>query len=106
MVLRVTAPYRSYGLYETAICGILAHCSGWATAARECVEAAGDIPVISFGARHVHPAVAGVMDYSAVIGGCAGCSSCLGARLAGIQPSGSIPTPGAGHGDTVKALCL
>ncbi len=91
VILRITAPYQSYGLYETAICGILAHCSGWATAARECVDAAGDIPVTSFGARHVHPSVAGIMDYSAVIGGCLGCSSIAGARLANIEPSGTIP---------------
>ena len=91
VVLRITAPYQSYGLYETAICGILAHCSGWATAARECVEAADDIPVISFGARHVHPFVAGIMDYSAVIGGCQSCSSIAGARLADVEPSGTIP---------------
>ena len=104
VVLRITAPYQSYGLYETAIDGILSHCSGWATAARECVEAAQGIRVISFGARHVHPSVAGIMDYSAIIGGCAGCSSVAGAKLAGIEPSGTIP-----HslilimGDTVKA---
>ena len=104
VVLRITAPYQSYGLYETAIDGILAHCSGWATAARECVEAAKGIPVISFGVRGVHPSVVGVMDYSAIIGGCAGCSSIAGAKLAGIEPSGTIP-----HaliivmGDTVKA---
>lgn len=91
VVLRITAPYQSYGLYETAICGTLAHCSGWATAARECVENAGDIPVISFGARHVHPSVAGIMDYSSIIGGCQGCSSIIGARLAGLEPSGTIP---------------
>jgi nicotinamidase-related amidase len=59
VVLRITAPYQTYGIYETSIIGILAHGSGWATAARECFEAAGDIPIISFGARHVHPAVAG-----------------------------------------------
>jgi len=104
VVLRITAPYQSYGLYETAIDGILAHCSGWATAARECAEAAQGIPVISFGVRHVHPSVVGVMDYSAMIGGCAGCSSITGANLADIKPSGTIP-----HalilimGDTVKA---
>ena len=104
VVLRIRAPYQSYGLYETAIIGILAHCSGWATAARECVTAARGIPVISFGARHVHPSVAGVMDYAAVVGGCVGCSSVAGARLAGIKPSGTMP-----HaliivmGDTVKA---
>ena len=104
VVIRITAPYQSYGLSETAICGILAHCSGWATAARECVEAAREIPVISFGARHVHPSVAGVMDYSAIIGGCVGCSSVAGGKLTGIEASGTMP-----HalilimGDTVKA---
>ena len=104
VVLRITAPYQSYGLYETAIDGILAHCSGWATAARECVEAARGIPITSFGVRHVHPSVVGVMDYSAIIGGCAGCSSIAGAELADIKPSGTMP-----HalilimGDTVKA---
>jgi nicotinate phosphoribosyltransferase len=104
VVLRITAPYQSYGLYETAIGGILAHCSGWATAARDCVEAAQGIPVISFGARHVYPSVAGIMDYSAIIGGCAGCSSVAGARLTGTEPAGTMP-----HaliivmGDTVKA---
>jgi len=104
VILRIKAPYQSYGLYETALCGMLAHGSGWATAARECVEAAGGIPVISFGARHVHPNVAGVMDYAAVTGGCKACSSILGAEMTGTLPSGTMP-----HslilimGDTVKA---
>jgi nicotinate phosphoribosyltransferase len=107
VVLRITAPYQSYGVYETAIVGMLAQSSGWATAARECVDAAGKIPLISFGARHVHPAVAGVMDYAAVVGGCQGCSSIAGARLAGVEASGTMP-----HaliivvGDTVKATML
>jgi nicotinate phosphoribosyltransferase len=107
VVLRITAPYQSYGVYETAIIGILAHASGWATAARECMQAAGGIPLISFGARHVHPSVTGVMDYAAVVGGCTGCSSINGARLAGVEPSGTMP-----HalilvvGDTVKATML
>jgi nicotinate phosphoribosyltransferase len=104
VVLRITAPYQSYGLYETSLCGILSHCSGWATAAREVVTAARGIPIISFGARHVHPLVAGILDYSAIVGGCAGCSSVAGARLTGVEPSGTMP-----HsliivmGDTVKA---
>jgi nicotinate phosphoribosyltransferase len=104
VVLRITAPYQSYGLYETAIDGILAQCSGWATAARECVEAAWGTPITSFGARHVHPSVAGVMEYAAIIGGCVSCSSVAGARLAGVEPRGTMP-----HaliiimGDTVKA---
>jgi nicotinate phosphoribosyltransferase len=91
VVLRITAPYQSYGLYETSILGILAHCSGWATAARECVDAAQGIPIISFGGRHIHPMVAGVMDYAAVVGGCTGCSSIAGAKLIGIEPAGTMP---------------
>ncbi len=91
VVLRIKAPYQSYGTYETAYLGILAHCSGWVTAARECVNAAQGIPVISFGARHVHPSVVGVMEYSAIVGGCTGCASTSGAKLAGIQPTGTIP---------------
>jgi nicotinate phosphoribosyltransferase len=104
VVLRITAPYRSFVLYETAYLGTLAHESGWATAARACVQAAGDIPVISFGARHVHPSVAPHMEYAAIVGGCVGCATSAGADLAGIEPSGTIP-----HalclvmGDTVKA---
>ncbi len=105
VVLRITAPYQSYGLYETAICGLLAQSSGWATAARECTDVAGGVPIISFGARHVHPSVAGVMEYASIVGGCAGCSSIVGAKLAGVEPTGTMP-----HaliivmGDTVKAI--
>ncbi len=91
VVLRITAPYQSYGLYETAIDGILAHCSGWATAARDCAEAAQGIPLVSFGARHVHPSVAGVMEYAAIVGGCVSCASVVGAKLAGVEPTGTIP---------------
>jgi len=91
VVLRVTAPYPSFAIYETALLGMLAHESGWATAARACVEAAGDIPVISFGARHVHPDVSARMEYAAIVGGCIGCATSAGAALAGIQPSGTLP---------------
>ena len=105
VVLRIRAPYCSYGEFETPLLGILSHCSGWATAARECVEAAEEVAVISFGARHVHPMVSGRMDYSAVVGGCQGCASIDGASIAGLPPSGTIP-----HalimimGDTVRAV--
>ena len=104
VVLRIRARYRIVGLYETAILGMLAQSTGWATAARECVQAADDIPVISFGARHVHPDVTDVLDYAAIVGGCVGASTPAGARLAGLNPTGTMP-----HslvlifGDTVEA---
>ena len=104
IVLRIRARYRRFGLYETAVLGMLAQSTGWATAARECVDAAAPEPVISFGARHVHPDITDVLDYAAIIGGCVGASTPAGARLAGLNPTGTMP-----HslvlifGDTVRA---
>ncbi|MCL5117127.1 MAG: nicotinate phosphoribosyltransferase [Firmicutes bacterium] len=91
VVMRIHGRYGDFGLYETAILGILASSSGWATRAREVVEIAAPIPVFSFGARHVHPAVASVMDRAALVGGAQGASSILGARQAGEVPSGTMP---------------
>ena len=103
--LRIKAPYGSLGLYETSISGILGSCTGWATAARECVDAAAGAPVVALGARHVHPNVVPNLDYSAVIGGCVSCSNPLGAKLAGVTPSGNMPHAlNLVMGDTVKAL--
>ena len=104
-VLRVRAPYSRFGVYETALLGMLSSCSGWATAAQEIVRAAAGKRVISYGARHVHPLIGPVMEYAAIVGGCAGCATPLGAELAGLKaPSGTMP-----HamilvfGDTVRA---
>jgi nicotinate phosphoribosyltransferase len=104
VVLRIRARYRSFALYETAFLGMLSQSTGWATAARECVDAAAPAPVISFGARHVHPRVTDVLDYASIVGGCVGASTPAGARLAGLAPTGTMP-----HslvlifGDTVEA---
>ncbi len=104
IVLRITARYRRFGLYETAFLGMLAQSTGWATAARQCVDVAAPEPVISFGARHIHPDITDVLDYAAIVGGCVGASTPAGARLAGLAPTGTMP-----HslvlifGDTVKA---
>ena len=105
VVLRIHARYSAFGLYETAFLGILASQSGWATAARQIVDAANPVPVISFGARHVHPNVAAQFEYAAIVGGCVTCATPAGARLAGKNPSGTMP-----HamilifGDTVRAV--
>jgi len=90
VVLRIKAPYSSFGLYETAICGILSQCSGWATASRKCVKAADGTPVISNNSNRVHPNVAGIMDYSAIIGGCVSGTTNLGAKLSGTNAVGII----------------
>ena len=91
VVMRISGPYGVFGVYETAVLGMLASSSGWATAARECKEAAGDKKVFCFGARHVHPSVAPVMERAALIGGADGCSCVLGAKLMNKQPAGTVP---------------
>jgi nicotinate phosphoribosyltransferase len=91
VALRLTGRYRAFGLYETALLGILAQSTGWATAARACVDAAAPIPVYSFGARHVHPRVAPILDYAAIVGGCVSGSTPAGAGLAGRSPAGTMP---------------
>ena len=104
IVMRIEGPYARFGMFETVVLGMLAHPSGWATAARQVVEAAGTVPVYVFGARHVHPAVAPVMERAALIGGVRGAACILGAKLAGQEPVGTMP-----HalilivGDTVQA---
>ncbi|HUX86697.1 MAG TPA: nicotinate phosphoribosyltransferase [Chloroflexota bacterium] len=91
VVLRLTGRYLAFGIYETALLGMLSQSTGWATAARVCVEAAGSIPVYSFGARHVHPRVAPILDYAAIVGGCVSGSTPAGSHLAGREPAGTMP---------------
>ncbi|MDI3269196.1 MAG: nicotinate phosphoribosyltransferase [Bacillota bacterium] len=104
VVMRLVGPYEAFGIHETALLGILASSSAWMTAARQVKEAAGEAPVICFGSRHIHPAVAPVMERAALLAGLDGASNILGAKLFGMEPSGTIP-----HafilivGDTVEA---
>ena len=108
VVCRIHGPYGAFGMYETVILGFLASSSGWATASRECVRAANGKPVLCFGARHVHPAVAPVRERVALVaGGCAGASCILGAKLAGAEPQGTIPHAAVLIvGDTVTTAIL
>lgn len=104
VVMRITGKYCDFGIFETALLGIFSSSSGWATRAAECKEAAQDKLLLCFGARHIHPAVAPVMERAAIIGGCDGASCILGAKLLGKEPSGTIPHAAVLiFGDTVKA---
>lgn len=103
-IMRIKGKYSEFGFLETTFLGMLASSSGWATAAKNVKEAAGDSPMACFGARHLHPAVAPVMERAALLGGADSASCILGAKLAGKEPSGTAP-----HalfliaGDTVEA---
>jgi nicotinate phosphoribosyltransferase len=90
-IMRIHGKYAEFGVYETCLLGILASSCAWATAAHELRLAVGAKPFICFGARHVHPAVAPVMERAAIVGGADGASCILGAKLAGQEPKGTVP---------------
>lgn len=106
-VMRVEAEYSEFAIYETPLLGVLCQASGVATKAARCKKAAGDRPVISFGARRMHPAIAPMIDRAAFIGGCDGVAVVKSAELLGEHPVGTMP-----HalilviGDMVDALKL
>ena len=61
-VLEISGPYLSFCTLETELLGVLCDPTGVATKAARVVQAAAGRPVISFGARRVHPAVAPVLE--------------------------------------------
>lgn len=89
-VLEVTGPYRTFGVLETALLGLLCQASGVATVAARCKQAAGERPVYSFGARRMHPAIAPMIERAAYLGGCDGVASVAGAELVGLGPVGTM----------------
>ncbi len=104
-VMRIEGPYSEFGIFETVVLGCLSSASGWATAARDCRQACGDKPFVCFGSRHVHPAVAPVMERAAVIGGANNASCILGAKLMGKEPTGTVPHAAfIIAGDTLKVV--
>lgn len=103
-VLEIEGMYTEFAALETSMLGLICQASGVATKAARCKKAAHGRPVISFGARRIHPAIAPMIERSAFIGGCDGVSVVYSAELIGEEPSGTMP-----HslillmGDTVKA---
>lgn len=90
-VLTLTGPYASFAEHETAILGFLCQASGIATGAARCRIAAGERPVISFGARRMHPSVTPMIERSAYLGGCDSVAVELAARRIGIPATGTLP---------------
>ncbi len=91
VVMRISGKYTDFSIFETALLGILASSTGWATAADQVAQVVDGKPFFCFGARHVHPAVAPVMERAAIIGGASGASCILGAKLLNLEPVGTVP---------------
>lgn len=89
-VFSVTGRYLDFGVFETAMLGLVCQASGIATNAARCKSAAGDRLVISFGARRMHPAIAPMIERNAFIGGCDGVAVVESAERIGEKPSGTM----------------
>jgi nicotinate phosphoribosyltransferase len=90
-VMRIKGKYRDFARFETSLLGLLSHASGIATAALEATTAAEEKDVLSFGARHVHPSLAGVVERNALIGGADGFSHVAAGDMIYREPSGTMP---------------
>jgi nicotinate phosphoribosyltransferase len=88
-VLRISGKYRDFCRYETAILGFLCHASGIASSAAHITVAAQGHPVYSFGSRRQHPAIAGMIERAAWIGGVVGVSNTCAPE--GMPVVGTMP---------------
>jgi nicotinate phosphoribosyltransferase len=90
-VMRIAGNYLDFARYETALLGFLSHASGVATAALDVRTAAPDSLVLSFGARHVHPSIAAMVERSALVAGLDGFSHVAAGDVLGREASGTMP---------------
>ncbi len=90
-VLTLSGPYGAFAEHETAILGLLCQASGVATGAARCRLAAGEKPVISFGARRMHPAVTPMIERAAYLGGCDMVAVDLAVERLGVPATGTTP---------------
>jgi nicotinate phosphoribosyltransferase len=92
-LLSVVGKYCDFVSIETAAVGLLCQASGVATSAARVKLATKGRTVFAFGIRRMHPAIAPMLDRSAYIGGFDGVSGVAGAKLLGIEPTGTMPHP-------------
>lgn len=90
-VLAIEGTYYDFCEYETPLLGFLCQESAVASRAAYVKVAAKEKPVIAFGIRRMHPALAPAIDRAAYIGGLDGVSSIIGGEVCGIAPTGTMP---------------
>jgi nicotinate phosphoribosyltransferase len=90
-VMEIEGRYQDFCVYETAILGLICQASGIATKSARFKRLAGDRPVISFGARRMHPILAPMIERNAFIGGCDGVAVVKSGEVIGEDPMGTMP---------------
>ena len=90
-LLTIEGRYSDFAEYETPLLGLLSSSTSISTRAAKFRQAAGSKLLLSFGTRRVHPALAPLVERACYVAGFDGVSNVLGARLLGLEPSGTMP---------------
>lgn len=90
-VMEIEGRYQNFCVYETAILGLICQASGVATKAARFKKLSEERPVISFGARRMHPVLAPMIERNAYIGGCDGVAVVKSGEIIGEDPMGTMP---------------
>ncbi|GBD95497.1 MAG TPA: nicotinate phosphoribosyltransferase [Nitrospirae bacterium] len=90
-VMEIEGRYQDFCVFETALLGLMCQASGVATKATRFKRLAGERPVISFGARRMHPVLAPMIERNAYIGGCDGVAVVKSGEVIGEDPMGTMP---------------
>ncbi|WP_256685946.1 nicotinate phosphoribosyltransferase [Halococcus qingdaonensis] len=90
-VMSIEGSYLDFARLETALLGFLSQASGMATNALRARRTVPDASLLSFGARHVHPSIAAVVERSALLGGFDGFSHVAAGELLDREASGTMP---------------
>ncbi len=90
-VMEVEGRYQDFCVYETAMLGLICQASGIATKTARFKKLAEGRPVISFGARRMHPILAPMIERNAYIGGCDGVAVIKSGEIIGEDPMGTMP---------------
>lgn len=89
--IRIKGKYLEFGMLETPLLGSISQASGIATRASYFKKRIGDLTLMSFGVRRMHPTLAPLIDRNAYIGGCDKVSSIIGAERVGKKAEGTMP---------------
>ncbi len=90
-LMMIEGRYIDFGVFETALLGILRFASSIATKTARIKVAAGGKTILYFGLRALHPAVAPAADRAAYIGGADSISGLFSDKYIGVKPSGTMP---------------
>ncbi|MBI5740194.1 MAG: nicotinate phosphoribosyltransferase [Nitrospirae bacterium] len=90
-VMEIEGRYQDFCVFETALLGLICQASGIATKAARFKKLAGERPVISFGARRMHPVLAPMIERNAYVGGCDGVAVVRSGEIIGEDPMGTMP---------------